>query len=265
MSEFLLVDSHCHLNDISYEADRESVLQRARAEGVTTFLTICTKLSDVQEIFLISQADDSIYCSVGVHPHEAQEAIEKGSLYEELTNLGNHNKVIGLGETGLDYYYEHSPKEAQKSAFSLHIQAALALDLPLIVHTREAEEDTIALLSAASPKVRGVIHCFSGTQALADAALGLGFYVSISGIITFKNAENLREIVKTIPIDRLLLETDAPYLAPIPYRGKRNEPAFMTETAKTVAMLKGVSIETLAQQTTENFYRLFNRAEKKAT
>jgi TatD DNase family protein len=259
MSKIYLVDSHCHLNDPSYGEDRESVIARAQAQGITTFLSIATKLGEADDLLALTHAHPSIYCSVGVHPHEAQAALQAGQLYEDLLRFGKRDKVIALGETGLDYYYEHSPKAEQNEAFSIHIRVAQELDLPLIVHTRDAEEDTIACLKSAPSQPRGVIHCFSGTQYLADAALALGFYISVSGIITFKKADELRAVIETVPLDRLLLETDAPYLAPIPYRGKRNEPAYMIETAKVLAQLKGVSLEEISAQTTKNFYSLFTK------
>ena len=180
------------------------------------------------------------------------------ALYKWLLEKSQDPKVIGLGETGLDYYYDNSPREAQRQAFEIHIKAARDVGLPLSVHTRAAKKDTIELLQQG--QVTGVIHCFSESQGLADAALDLGFYISLSGIITFKKADELRAVVKTIPLDRLLLETDAPFLAPIPYRGKRNEPAYMIETAKVVAELKGITLEMLAEATTRNFFNLFSKA-----
>ena len=257
----MFVDSHCHLNDIKFQDDLDAVIQRAKDFNVKKMVTICTLMEDAAEILTLAKQYDELYCTVGVHPHDAKGSVEKGPLYNQLKSYVNEDKVIGLGETGLDYYYENSPKLEQKQAFQTHIQLAKETDLPLIVHTRDAEEDTIELLKS-TEGIRGVIHCFSGSQWLADQALSLGFYISISGIVTFTKADELREIVKTIPLDRLLVETDAPYLAPVPKRGQRNEPAFMIYTAKAVAELHHISMDELATQTTNNFYRLFNKANK---
>ncbi len=253
----MFVDSHCHLNDEDYGVDLHDVLDRAKAAGIDTMVTICTQLEDVPGIIKLAQSSPLLYCTVGVHPHEAQHAVESGTLVQDLERLLKQDKVIGLGETGLDYYYENSPREAQRQAFNDHIQVAKKHDLPLIVHTRDAEADTHELLSAERGNIRGVMHCFSSSQDLATKSLDLGFYISISGIVTFKKADDLRDIVKSVPLDRLLLETDAPYLAPVPKRGKRNEPAFMIHTAEVVADLKNVSMEKLAEVTTQNFKTLF--------
>lgn len=255
----MFVDSHCHLNDAKFQNDLNEVIQRARDFNIKKMLTICTVMEDAPEILNLAEKHDELYCTIGVHPHDAKEAVEKGDLYDQLKSYAQKDKVIGLGETGLDYYYENSPKEKQKEAFQTHIKLSQETGLPLIVHTRDAEEDTIALLKN-NEGVRGVIHCFSGSQWLADQALSLGFYISVSGIVTFNKADELREIVKTIPLDRLLVETDAPYLAPVPERGKRNEPAFMMHTAKKVAELHNISMDTLATHTTDNFYKLFSKA-----
>ena len=253
----MLIDSHCHLNFDDYQDDLDEVIERAKSAGIDTMLNICTKLDEARSIIDLAQSRDELYCTVGVHPHEAKEAIEAGNLAEALNKLAVENKVIGLGETGLDFYYEHSPREEQIQAFNTHIQVAKATGLPLIVHSRSAESETIACLTPEHKNVHGVIHCFTGTQYLADKALELGFYISISGVVTFKKADELREVVKTIPLERMLLETDAPYLAPVPNRGKRNEPAFMIHTAKFVADLKGIPLEKLAQVTSKNFHALF--------
>ncbi|MFN7710251.1 MAG: TatD family hydrolase [Holosporales bacterium] len=258
----MFVDSHTHLNFEDFGQDMEQVIANARAAGVSTLLTICTKIEEILELRGIIAAHDHIYCTAGVHPHEAEPTLATYGLVgiqENLRAACQDAKVIGIGEAGLDFYYEHSPKQAQRDVFQAQIGVAKELDLPMSIHTRDAEEETIAMI-AANPGVRGVIHCFSGTSYLATEALKLGFYISLSGIITFKKAVELREIVRGLPLDRILLETDAPYLAPVPHRGQRNEPAMMLETAKVVAELKGMTMEDLAHQTTKNFFTLFNKA-----
>ena len=234
----MLVDSHCHLDFDVFDADREATIARARAAGVTTMLTICTHLSKFDAVRAVAEADPEIWCSVGVHPHEA--AGEGIDAPEALMQRAAHPKVVGIGETGLDFYYDHSPREAQRVNFRAHIAAARATGLPLIVHAREADEETAQVLREEAGKggLTGVMHCFSSGRALAEAALQIGFYISLSGIVTFKNAEELREIARDVPLDRLLVETDAPYLAPMPLRGKRNEPAFVAHTARFVAEMK---------------------------
>jgi TatD DNase family protein len=255
----MFIDSHCHLNYPEFTEDMDQIMKRAADVGIHKMLTICTELSDAQPILDLANSRDELSCSVGVHPHEAKAAVDAGQLYEGLKHFTQYKKVVALGETGLDYYYEHSPKAEQQEAFKTHIRLAKETGLPLIVHTRDAEEDTIDMLKAEQGHITGVIHCFSGTQWLSDQALALGFYISISGIATFNKAQDIRDTIKTVPLDRLLLETDAPYLAPVPKRGKRNEPSFMIYTAQTVADLKGVSMEELARVTTANYERLFNK------
>jgi len=258
----VLVDSHCHLDFDVFDGDRGAVLERARAAGVGTILTICTHLSKFEQVRAVAESDPEIWCSVGVHPHEAAgEGVETPAALIERTR---HPKVVGIGETGLDFYYDHSPREAQRVNFRAHIEAARETGLPLIVHARDADDETASMLRAAARAggLTGVMHCFSSGRALAEAALEIGFYISLSGIVTFKNAEELRGIAKDVPLDRLLVETDAPYLAPIPLRGKRNEPAFVAHTARFVAGLKGMEEGALAAATTENFYRLFAKAKR---
>ncbi len=252
----MLVDSHCHL-DFAEAAERPEIVARAKRAGVKTLLTISTKLDEFPAVRAIAEIDPDIWCSVGVHPHEA--AIEPTVTKEVLVEATKHPKVVGIGETGLDFYYEHSPRERQAEIFRVHIAAAREAGVPLIVHTRNADPETIAILDEERPSA-GVIHCFSTGRALAERAVELGFYVSLSGIVTFKTAQALRDIVRDLPLDRLLVETDAPYLAPVPLRGKRNEPAFITYTAALVAELKGVSTGELARATTANFFRLFAKA-----
>jgi TatD DNase family protein len=253
----MLVDSHCHL-DFAEPAERPDIVARARAAGVKTLLTICTKLDEFPIVRAIAETDPDIWCSVGVHPHEA--AVEPLATKAGLIAATKHPKVIGIGETGLDFYYEHSPRERQVEIFRTHIAAAREAGVPLIVHTRDADPETIAILEEERPHA-GVIHCFSTGRALAERAVELGFYISLSGIVTFKTAQELRDIARDVPLDRLLVETDAPYLAPVPLRGKRNEPSFITHTATLVAQLKGVTQDELARATSANFFRLFAKAQ----
>ncbi len=254
----MFVDSHCHLDFPDFSEDREEVIKRAGDAKVSNMLSICTRLSDIERICKIADTYPHIYASIGVHPHEADK--ENNLTLEKLIEYSSHSKVIALGETGLDFYYENSPKEAQIQAFAVHIEAAKQTKLPLIVHTREAEQETCRQLEEQKGEISGVIHCFTGTKELADRALALGFYISVSGIVTFKNAQNLRDVLADIPLERLLIETDAPYLAPVPYRGKRNEPAFIRHTAQCLADSKHISLEDVARTTTENFFSLFSRA-----
>ncbi|HEY3912357.1 MAG TPA: TatD family hydrolase [Stellaceae bacterium] len=258
----MLVDSHCHLDFPDFAAEREAVLARARAAGVGTMLTIGTRLDQFDGVRAIAEGDPAIWCSVGAHPHEA--ADHAALLPDQLTALAAHPKVIGIGETGLDFHYDLSPREVQRQVFRAHIAASHATGLPLIIHAREADGEIAAILKAEHGPP-GVLHCFSSGRGLAEAALALGFYVSISGIVTFKNADELRAIVRDLPLERLLVETDSPYLAPVPYRGKRNEPAFVAATAAAVAALKGITPHALAEATTTNFFRLFAKAARPAS
>lgn len=255
----LLVDSHCHLDYEPMSNDVAGTVARARAAGVGTLLTIGTKLRDFDRVRAIAQTNDNVFCSVGIHPHEA--ATEPADA-ARLIELARHPKVVGIGECGLDYYYDRSPRDQQATNFRAHIRAASETGLPLIVHTRDADEDMAATLTEAKAigPLKGVLHCFSSSQALATQALALGFYISISGIVTFKNAEELRAVVRTVPLDRLLVETDSPFLAPVPMRGKPCEPAYVTHTAKKVAELKEVGLDELTRVTSANFFTLFNRA-----
>lgn len=258
----MLVDSHCHLDFPDYAGNVEGVIARARAAGVGTMLSIGTELARFPGVRAVAENFPEVWCSVGVHPHEAEKELltDAGPLVAET----RHPKVVGIGETGLDYYYEHSPRGAQIANFRAHIDAARRAGLPLIVHTRDADDDTIAVLEEEMGKgaFTGLIHCFTGTQRLADAALALGMSISVSGIATFKNSAALRDVLKTVPLERLLVETDAPFLAPVPHRGKTNEPAFVVHTARMLAELKGVDETELAAATTENFFRLFSKVER---
>jgi TatD DNase family protein len=257
----MLVDSHCHLDFPDFAAERDAVIARARAAGIGTMLTIGTRLDQFAGVKAIAEAYDDVWCSVGAHPHEAVD--HAGTKAAELAALAAHPRVIGIGETGLDYHYDHGPRDVQQVLFRSHIAAARLSRLPLIVHAREADDDVARLLREEGAAA-GVLHCFSSGRGLAEAALELGFYISISGIVTFRNAEELRSIVRDVPVDRLLVETDAPYLAPVPYRGRRNEPAYVAATAAAVAALKGLDPEDLAAATTENFFRLFTKAARPA-
>jgi TatD DNase family protein len=253
----MLVDSHCHLDFPDFAPERESVIARAAAAGVGTMLTIGTRLDQFDGVRALAEANPQIWCSVGAHPHEAADHAPLTAAH--LAALAAHPRVVGIGETGLDFHYDLSPRDLQQRVFRAHIAASRATGLPLIIHAREADAEIAAILDEERPPP-GVLHCFTSGRALAETALRLGFYISISGIVTFRNAEDLRAIVRDLPLDRLLVETDAPYLAPVPYRGKRNEPAFVAATAAFVAGLKGVTPEALAVATTANFFRLFAKA-----
>jgi TatD DNase family protein len=260
----MLVDSHCHLDFPEFAPELDAVVARARQAGIGTMLTIGTRKSTFEKVRSIAERFDEIYCSFGIHPHEADK--ETAMTTEQLIAAAQHPKVIGFGETGLDYYYEHSPREQQQRSFRAHIAASRETGLPLIVHTRNADEDMTAILTeeAAKGPFPGLIHCFSSSAQLARTAVDLGLFISISGIVTFKAAGDLRETVKGVPLDRLLVETDAPYLAPVPNRGKRNEPAFVVHTAAQVAQLKTMSPDELARATSDNFFRLFKKAKRPA-
>jgi TatD DNase family protein len=258
----MLVDSHCHLDFPEFTPELDAVVARARDAGVGLCVTISTSLKKYDGVAAVAERFANIYCSVGIHPHEADPEPIDGP--EQLVERAANPKVVAIGETGLDYYYGLSAREAQIRNFRAHIAASRELRLPLIVHTRDAEDDTIEILREEMEKgaFPGLIHCFTGTPKLAKAALDIGFYISVSGIVTFKKADELRETLQAVPLRRLLVETDAPYLAPLPYRGKRNEPSYVVNTAKVLADVKGVSAEELADATTGNFFRLFTRAER---
>ncbi|MBL0318495.1 MAG: TatD family hydrolase [Alphaproteobacteria bacterium] len=259
MENAVLVDSHCHL-DFEELGNPADVIARAKAAGVTTLQTIGTRITKFPAVRTIAEQFDHVYCSVGIHPHHVEEEPEID--LESLIELTHHPKVIGIGETGLDYYYDHSPRQLQQKSFRTHIAAARATGLPIIIHTRNADEDTVSILQEEMAKgfFPGLIHCFTSSKELADACIALGLYISISGIVTFKNAESLRHTIQTLPLERLLVETDSPYLAPLPHRGKTNEPAYVVHTAQFLADYLGVSYEQLAQQTTANFFKLFSKA-----
>lgn len=256
----MLVDSHCHLDFPDFEHELDAVVARAGEAGVDAMLTISTHVSRFDRVLAVAERFANVYCTVGVHPHEA--ASEGDITTETLVRLAAHPKVVGFGETGLDYFHEHAPRGAQARSFHVHIAAARAAGLPIVIHTRDADADTLQILESESAHgpFSGVIHCFSSTQALADKAIELGLYISFSGIVTFKKADTLRAVARSIPLGRLLVETDAPYLAPAPKRGKRNEPAFVAHTAGEVARARQVEVSALAAATTENFFRLFTKA-----
>lgn len=252
-----LIDSHCHLNYPGLVEDEAGVLDRARARGVSGFLNISTRQSEWPNVVAAAERHEDVWAAVGVHPHEADAHPDLGT--GTLVEAAAHPKVVAIGECGLDYHYDKSDRGAQRDRFRAHIAAARDTGLPLVIHTRDAEEDTAAILREEGG-VGGVLHCFTGTRWLAEQGLELGYYVSLSGIVTFKNAKDLQEVARIVPDDRLLVETDAPFLAPVPNRGKTCEPAFVADTAAFLADLRGVAPEVLAGQTTANFHRLFNKA-----
>ena len=256
----MLVDSHCHLNMTEFNKDLESVISNAQNNQINGMLTICTELEELNEIRNISHKNKNIWYSGGVHPNNVKNCIDDN--LNIIKEYAYDKKFIAIGETGLDYYYENPKKEIQKTSFIKHINIARELNLPLIVHTRDADKDTIDILHAQykKGKFKGVIHCFSASEELAMEALAINFFISVSGIVTFKNAESIRQTIKKVPLSKLLVETDAPYLAPVPKRGKRNEPAFVRHTAQYLAELKSVSYDKLAKQTTQNFFNLFEKA-----
>lgn len=259
----MLVDSHCHLDFNDFEEDIADVIERARENGVNMILNAGNNLKELDNQLALSERFPFVYAAAGVHPHNASEYPNLQA--EELIEHTRHKKVIGIGETGLDYYYDYAPRELQIKLLKEHIKAAQETGLPLIIHNRDSDEDMIEVLGEAyrQKPFSGVIHCFSSSQKLADFALSIGFYISASGIITFNKSNELREIFATIPLDRLLVETDSPFLAPVPKRGKRNEPAFVLHTAEKLAQIRDLPLEKLAQITSDNFCRLFRKASDK--
>jgi len=256
----MLIDSHVHLDDSRYDVDRSDIFVRAADAGIEAFVTIGCDLLTSRAAVQLAQTHSNVYATIGVHPHEAKQI--EDTWYPELQQLARHSKVVAYGEIGLDYHYDHSPRDVQRQRFREQIREARALQLPIVIHTREAQEDTISILrEEQAQEIGGVFHCFSGDTWLAKDALDLGFYLSFSGVITFKNASMLREIVQTVPLDRLMVETDCPYLSPIPFRGKRNEPAYVVHVAQTIADLIGngktSAFETVANATVANTKQLF--------
>lgn len=253
----MLADSHCHLNYKGLVEEQQAVLGRARARGVTAMLNIATRESEWDDVLATAERESDVWATVGIHPHEADQHphVDTAKLVERAA----HPRIVGIGESGLDYFYDHSDRDRQQASFRAHIAAAREASVPIIVHTREAEDDTAAILHDELGKgaFTGVIHCFTGTGSFADIALELGFYISISGIVTFKSAKALQEVAERLPLERLLIETDAPFLAPVPHRGKTGEPAFVADTAAFLAQLRGEELETLQEVTARNFHTLF--------
>jgi TatD DNase family protein len=253
----MLADSHCHLNYKGLAEDQQAVLERARARGVTAMLNIATRESEWDDVLATAERERDVWATVGIHPHEADQHPHVDTA--KLVERAQHPRIVGIGESGLDYFYDHSDRDRQQASFRAHIAAAREAQVPIIVHTRDAEDDTAAILRHELGKgaFTGVIHCFTGTGAFADIALELGFYISISGIVTFKSAKELQETAARLPLDRLLVETDAPFLAPVPHRGKTGEPSFVADTAAFLAKLRGDEVETLQKVTARNFHALF--------
>jgi TatD DNase family protein len=260
----MIVDSHCHLDFDGLHADLPQVLERARLADIGCMLSISSRVRKFDRLREIAEQNPQVYATIGTHPHNAHEELDV--TVAEIVALARHPRVIGIGEAGLDYHYDLSPREAQMQGFRNHIASARETGLPLVIHTREAEEDTARLLETEMGKgaFKAVLHCFTSQDWLAQKGVELGLYVSFSGILTYKTAQNLRDTAKALPEDRILVETDSPYLAPVPHRGKSNEPAFVVKTLETLAATRGVSTEHMAKVTTDNFFRLFNKAARHA-
>jgi len=255
----MLVDSHCHLDFPDFADDLAGIVARAEASGVGRMVTISTRVKKLPDLVAIAERFPNVYCSVGTHPHHADE--EDGITADELVKLAQHPKVVAFGEAGLDYFYEMGSRPAQERGFRAHIAAARESGLPLVIHTREADEDCGKILEDEMGKgaFRAVLHCYTGGRDLAMKAIDLGLMISFTGILTFKKSQTLRDLAAELPADRVMVETDSPYLAPGKYRGKRNEPAYVVETAKVLAEVRGVSLDEIARQTTENFFRMFGK------
>jgi TatD DNase family protein len=255
----MLVDSHCHLDFPDFSDELDAVVGRARAAGVGRIVTISTRIRRQGDLIAIAERYEDVFCSVGTHPHQAHEELDIG--IDDIVRMTEHRKVVAIGEAGLDYFYDYSPRDAQERGFRNHIAAARATGLPLVIHSRNADDDMARILEEELGKgaFKAVLHCFTGGRALAERAIALGLSISFTGIITFKKSAELRAIAATLPSDRIMVETDSPYLAPGRYRGKRNEPSYVTETAKVLAETRGVSADELARQTTDNFFRLFSK------
>ncbi len=255
----MLVDSHCHLDFPDFTEELEAVVSRADHAGIGRIVTICTRVRRFEQVRAVAERFGQITCSVGTHPHNAHEELDVAA--DELARLTEHPKVVAIGEAGLDYFYDKAPREAQAAGLRTHIEAARVTGLPLVIHARDADVDMVSILEEETVKgaFPAVLHCFSSGRVLAETGIRLGHYVSFSGILTFKNSQTLRDIARDLPADRILVETDAPYLAPPPHRGKRNEPAFVAHTAAVLAEVRGVTPDEIARQTTENFFRLFSK------
>ena len=255
----MLVDSHCHLDFPEFAPELDAVVARARAAGIGRMVTISTRVKKLPQVLAIAERFPDVFCSVGTHPHNAHDELDIDA--KALVALTRHPKIVALGEAGLDYHYDKSPRDAQAQGFRQHIAAARETGLPLVIHAREADADMARILTEETGKgaFPAVLHCFTAGRDLAMTAMELGLYIGFTGIITFKNGQDLRDIAKDLPADRILVETDAPFLAPLPYRGKRNEPSYVVETARILAEVRGVTPDAIAQQTTENFFRLFSK------
>jgi TatD DNase family protein len=255
----VLIDTHCHLDFPDFAAERDAVVERARAAGLERLITISTRTTSFGSIAEIAESYEDVFCTVGTHPHNAHEEAEVSA--EQLAELARHPKCVGIGEAGLDYHYDSAPRDVAKKVFKAHIAAARQTGLPVVIHTRDADADVETILREEMAKgaFRGLLHCFTGSLELAEAALSLGLYISFSGVLTFKKSQPLREIARLVPMDRVLVETDAPFLAPVPYRGKRNEPAFIVATAQMLAEVKGVSWQAICAETSANALRLFSK------
>jgi len=260
----MLVDSHCHLDFPDFGGELDEIIGRARAAGVGRIVTISTRMQRRADLVGIAERFDDVFCSIGTHPHYAHEELD--ITVADIVRSTGHPKVVAIGEAGLDYHYDLSPREAQERGFRNHIAAARETGLPLVIHSRNADADMASILEQEMGKgaFAAVLHCFTGGRDLAERAIALGLFISFTGIVTFKKSEDLRAIAAALPADRILVETDAPYLAPGRYRGKRNEPAYVAETAKVLAETRGVSPDTLARQTTDNFFRLFSKTPRPA-
>jgi TatD DNase family protein len=255
----LIVDSHCHLDYDGLAINLPAVLARCEAEGVGLVLSISSRVKNFPQLLALAEAHENVFCTVGTHPHNAHEELDVSVA--DLVALTKHPKVVGLGEAGLDYHYDLSPRDAQMAGFRNHIAAARETGLPLVIHTRQAEDDTARVLEEEMNKgaFKAVLHCFTSQQWLAEKGVELGLYVSFSGILTYRNADDLRSAAKALPMDRLLVETDAPFLAPIPFRGKENEPSYVVKTLEQLALVRGLSRDEMAKATSDNFFTLFNK------
>jgi TatD DNase family protein len=255
----VLIDSHCHLDFADFGAERDAVVERARAAGLRRMITISTRTKAFGAISRLTETYNDVFCTVGTHPHHAHEEAEVSQ--DRLVELAQHPKCVGIGEAGLDYHYDKTPRDIAARVFRTHIAAARDSGLPIVIHARDADADLATILQDEMGKgaFKGLLHCFTASATLAETALSLGLFISFSGFLTFKNSHNLRDIAHAVPMDRLLVETDAPFLAPVPYRGKRNEPAFVAATAKMLAEVKAVSMQTIANETSANTLRLFSK------
>ncbi|MEL6374359.1 MAG: TatD family hydrolase [Pseudomonadota bacterium] len=260
----MLVDHHCHLDFDSLSRDLDGVMARAREAGVGLMVTISTRVATFPHVRAIAESYGNVFCSVGTHPHNADD--ETHITPAQLASFADHPKVVAIGEAGLDYHYQKSTRENQAHGFRVHIEAARLTGLPLVIHARDADDDTAVILEEemARAPFKAVLHCYTGGMDLAQRALALGLYIGFTGVVTFKNSQALREIARMVPLERMLVETDAPYLAPVPFRGKPNEPAYVKHTAAALADVKGISTDAFAAATTDNFFRLYDKTPRAA-